>query len=131
MRFLIALRWVLLIAALVCGVAFFVPWAVSSAQFWGIPFADGMPAAALLQALGTLAMSRHTATRGARATWSTILGYGAVAGWLGALMAANAGVEAGSGGLVYGLLIMLPAALIGLLLQIAALIGFTRALRAS
>lgn len=112
-------RWVLLSAALICGVGFaLVVFAFTSIV--GSPIFEVLfPAAAPLQALATFAAHARL-----KALWPTIVGYLAALLWLAAYLTAMAGEAAGPGGLVYGLLIMLPGIALGAVLQLAAALGF-------
>jgi hypothetical protein len=87
-------------------------------------------AAPVLQGLGAFGMRAHHRARGViKAPWSILAAFAAAAMWLVALLAGLAGQAAGPGGLVLGLLIMLPAAVAAPVLQIASLLGFANAER--
>ena len=121
MRVLIEMRWVLLTAALGAGIgyalALFLPGASASSEMVII-------AAAALQAAGVFAMGRHFAARGVSGGWAIVVAWLSVAAWVVAYVSAMAGTAAGPGGLVYGLLITLPALVLAPVLQGVAVIGF-------
>jgi hypothetical protein len=130
MRMLIEMRWVLLTAALGAGVgyalALFLPGASASSEMVII-------AAAALQAAGAFVMGRHFAARGGSGGWASVVAWLAVVSWVVAYVSAMAGTAAGAGGLVYGLLITLPALALAPVLQGVAAVGFAlkeRTLRA-
>ncbi len=118
MRVLVRLRWVLLIVALICGGVCVLPLVMPEAPVPSVAFDVAAVLAVVLQALGIWAM-RASGVRG----WPLFVGFLAAIIWAVAYAAAMAGVAAGPGGLVYGLLIMLPGMALGLLLQVAALTG--------
>jgi hypothetical protein len=112
---------VLLIAALVGAGA--IAWPLLSPDAGATPELL-LPLVAVLQALGTFGFARHRAARNVKGGWPVFVGYSAVLVWLIVIASAAAGVAAGPGGLVYGMLITLPALALAPLLQIAALLGF-------
>lgn len=121
MQTLVNARWGLTIVALICGLISAAPWVRPMTIIPSEVFDGAVVGAAALQALGTFAMSRNGAG------WlSVTMGYIAALCWIVVLFSGAAAVAAGSGGLVYGLLVMMPATALGLLLQIASLIGFAR-----
>lgn len=120
MAWLIKLRWVLLGLAFLCALT----WAGAYALPYGVkqmlPISVALYGAAPLQALGVFGMSRHLGARGGLAIG---MGYGAALLWVVALVGSALGAQAGAGGLVYGILIVLPAiGLAGLLQAIAILL---------
>lgn len=118
---LIAGRWVLLIAALI-GAGTNI-WLVGSpSTTTGPEFL--LPLVAMLQAGGTYGFAKYLAARNVKGGWPVFVGYAAAVLWVVVLLSAMAGVAAGPGGLVYGILITLPALALAPLLQIAALWGF-------
>lgn len=119
MHSLIRMRWVLLIVALAGGAMFVLPLLLPDTPL-ALAAEAGLWAAIVLQPLGVFAMSRHFARGG----WPVIVGYLAALTWLIVLLSAQAGVAAGPGGAVYGILITLPALALGLVMQVAALLGF-------
>lgn len=114
-------RWVMLIAALVGAGAF--AWPLLSPGAGATPELL-LPLVAVLQALGTFGFAKHRAKRNVKAGWPVFVGYSVVLAWLIVIASAAAGVAAGPGGLVYGMLITLPTLALAPLLQIAALLGF-------
>lgn len=116
---LVQLRWVILGAALICGLITILPWVCPPSMYWGVSFDWAFPGAAVLQGIGAIAMMQARAKR----LWVIVAFVSAVA-WVIALVGATLGVAAGAGGLVYGLFIMLPANAVAVLTQIASLIGF-------
>lgn len=119
MQILIQARWVLLGAALLCALIMALPWVYPAHLYWGLPLDWAFPAVCILQGLGVFAMWKARA----RMLWVIVGAISAIA-WVISYVAAGAAVEAGPGGLVYGLLIVLPAEAVGMLAQVAALIGF-------
>lgn len=119
MQVLVQARWFLLAAAFVCALVMALPWIYPAHVYWGLPLDWAFPAVGVLQAIGVFAMHRAGASR----LWVIVGAISAVA-WLVSYSVAGLAVEAGPGGLVYGLLIVLPAQGIGFLTQAAALIGF-------
>lgn len=119
MQTLIQTRWLLLIAALVCGLLTTLPWIYPPAMYWGVSFDWAFPGAAVLQMLGAFAMSKA----GAKRLWVIVAFVSAVA-WAIAFVGAMLGVAAGPGGLVYAFFVMLPANAVAILTQIASFIGF-------
>jgi hypothetical protein len=121
MRALIEMRWVLLTAALGAAIgyllALFLPGASASSE-------QVIVAAAALQAAGAFAMGRHFAARGMSGGWAIVVAWLAVASWAIAYVSAMVGAAAGPRGLVYGLLITLPALVLAPVLQSVAAIGF-------
>ena len=122
MQILVQARWLLLTAALVCGLLTALPWVYPPSMYWGVSFDWAFPGAAVLQTLGAVAMSRARSKR----LWVIVAFVSAVA-WAVAFVGASLGVAAGAGGLVYAFFIMLPANAVAILTQIAALIGFAMA----
>lgn len=118
---LIQARWLILLAAFLCGWSTALPWVYPPALYWDVSFDWALPVAAVLQGMGTFAMSKS----GARRLW-VIIGYISAAAWLIAFLGALAGVAAGAGGLVYGFFVLMPALVVGALTQVVALIGFAR-----
>jgi hypothetical protein len=116
-------RWLLLGAALVCGILAALPWVYAPSVNWNAALEWAALAAGLLQAIGTFATTRAPAS--AALLW-VIVSYAAAVIWVVVHFAGVAAVEAGPGGLVYGLLIMMPGTGLALLLQFVALIGFSR-----
>lgn len=129
MQTLIAARWFLIVAALICGAAFLLPFVYPASQYWAFRPEQLMMLVPPLQWAGTLGMSRNLAARGVAARAVVQVGYVAAIAWLAALIGAAVGQAAGPGGLVYGILLLLPAAAIGLLAQILSFVGFMRAER--
>lgn len=129
MQTLIAARWFLIVAALICGGAFLMPLAYPASQYWAFPPERLMILVPPLQWAGTLGMSQHFAARGIAAKPLVQAGYVAAIAWLAALIGAAVAQATGPGGLVYGMLLLLPAAGVGLLAQILSFIGFMRAER--
>lgn len=119
MQILIQVRWLVLSAALVCGLLTTLPWVYPAAMYWGVSFDWAFPGAAFLQVLGVFAMARA----GAKRLW-VIVGYVAAVAWAIAYAAATVGVAQGAGGLVVGIFVMLPANAVAILTQIASFIGF-------
>jgi len=119
MQILIQARWLLLIAALACGLITSLPWVYPASQYWGFSFDWAFPGAAILQVLGVYAIARA----GARRLW-VIVGYVSAIAWGIAYTAATIGVAQGAGGLVIGLYVMLPANAVAILTQIASFAGF-------
>lgn len=119
---LVKARWVVLGLALTFGLVSALPWVAPAVAInWTIPLDVTLIGAALLQGVGTFAMQR------AGAGWfSLACGYVSAFAWIVAELAGIAAVQAGPGGLVYGLLIMMPATGLALLTQFGALIGFSR-----
>lgn len=116
---LIRARWLLLVAALACGLLATLPWVYSASVYWGLSFDWAVPGAAVLQALGVFVMAKASA----RPLWLLIGSVSAIA-WAVAYFAALAGVAAGAGGPAIGLLLLLPAHVLAMITQIAAFIGF-------
>ncbi len=134
MQSLAPLRWGLLIAAFISGAAYWAPPLTASTGSADVNnLISNVTAflAPIMQVTGTFAMGAHLQTRGAKAGWAIVVGFSAAAVWLIALLAGLAGQAAGAGGLAWGLLLMLPAAILGPILQIAALIGFANAERSA
>ncbi len=127
MQALIASRWYLLVAALICGAIFLLPLILPSSQYWNVRPEALMLFTSFLQGAGTYGMSRALAARGAKAKLSVACGYVSAAAWLVAVVGGVLGQAAGPGGLVFGFFLVLPGMAIGLIAQIAALIGFIRA----
>jgi len=118
MQTLIRARWLLLIAALACGLLATLPWVYPASAYWGLAF-DWVPGAAVLQAFGVFAMAKASA----RPLW-VLIGFLSAFAWAVAYFAALVGVAAGAGGLVIGLYLLLPAHALAMITQIAAFIGF-------
>lgn len=118
---LIAGRWVLLVAALISAGAIVWPLASPSAAA-GPEFL--LPLVIVLQAGGAFGFAKHLAARNVKGGWPLFAAYAAAVSWIVMLLSSTAAVAAGPGGLVYGLLIMLPALALAVLLQVVALIGF-------
>jgi len=114
------LAWMLLLAALSCGMV----WGAGSylpviTQYVPHDITGGMLyAAAPALFLGVLLMSRTGASG-----WPVVVGYIAAALWVIAVLAFSASSGAG-GAMVIGILFTLPALAISTLLQLAAMIGF-------
>jgi hypothetical protein len=126
-------RWMLLGIACACGVFLF------ATPF--IPLNDLVPfnpdyalfliamGAIALQALGVMGMRAYLRSRDVRAPVRISAGFIAALAWGVATLAAIWGTASGPGGVVVGLLLMLPASILALALQIATLIAFRRAER--
>jgi len=119
MQVLIQARWLLLTAALACGLITSLPWVYPASAYWGLSFDWAFPSAAILQVLGVFAIARA----GAKRLW-VIVGYVSAIAWGIAYAAATIGVAQGAGGLVIGLYVMLPANAVAVLTQIASFVGF-------
>ena len=119
MQFVVAWRWVWLIAALLCALSFFAPMVVPYSQSVLLPIGVTMWATLPLQALGAFAMHRRH-----KFGWAVVFAYLAALFWLILLVASGAAVAAGPGGVAYGILIVLPALAIAGLLQLASLLMF-------
>lgn len=127
MQTLISARWLLIVAAALCGAAFLIPIVYPASQYWNVRPEGAMLLLPFLQWAGTLGMSRHFAARGAAAKLAVQAGYVAAIAWGVALIGGLAAQASGPGGLVLGFLVVLPGAGIGLIAQIVALVGFVRA----
>jgi hypothetical protein len=127
MQALIALRWMLLVAALLFGLSMLLPIIYAPALYWRFPLESLMLLAPPLQWAGVAGMSRHFAARGVNAKLSVRVGYAAAIGWAVAIVGGMLGQAAGPGGLVYGFFVMFPGIAIGVLGQIGSLIGFALA----
>lgn len=126
MQTLITARWFLIVTALIFGAAFLIPFAYPASQYWAVRPERLMMFVPPLQLAGTIGMSRHFAARGVAVKQLVQAGYVAAIAWLAALMGAAVSQASGPGGLVYGMLLLLPAAGVGLLAQILSFIGFMR-----
>lgn len=126
-------RWAFLWAALACGLFLFViPMSPARALISSVPdIALFLIATAAmgLQALGAIGMRTRLRAANLRARFVIAASFIAAIGWGVALLAAIWGESMGPGGIVVGILVMLPAAILALALQIAALIFFARAER--
>ena len=124
-------RWVALIAALAAALAVF---AVPLTPLQGFLPARGgdaalsvmIVAAAALQAVGARGMSLSLRGRGKHAPVSVILAYLGALCWVIALLAGLWATQSGPAGITIGLLLMAPAAIFGLALQIVALAALAR-----
>ena len=115
MGLVVQLRWGWLTAALLCALAFAAPMVVPYSQSVLVPIGYAMYATLPFQLLGAVAMHKRHGRGGA-----VVVAYLAALFWLIGLAAAAAAVSAGPGGMVYGILIVLPAIAVAGLLQIAA-----------
>lgn len=125
-------RWTFLWVALACGLLLFVS-PITPMQ--ALPFNPDIPiffaamGAIGLQAVGTIGMRAHFRVRRKPAPVMVTISFIAALAWGVASLAAIWGQTMGPGGIVVGLLLMLPAAVIALALQVVTLIGFRRAER--
>lgn len=112
-----ALGWVALIGALACGLVMGLPLVAAGVAPPASLYDVAMMAAPALQVVGVFLLRRAGVARG----WAVVAGYLAAVAFVVAWIGATRGVEAGAGGLVYGLFMLMPGIALGLLLQIVTL----------
>lgn len=129
------LRWLFLWLALVCGLGMFaVPLTPSLRDLVPHNSSDAVMTvfflgAAALQTLGALGMRTHLRENAGSAPVAIGLSFGSAIAWIIALPGSSAAVAAGPGGLPIAFLLVFPAVLIAIVLQITTLIMFGNAER--
>lgn len=127
MQTLIQARWLLLVGALVCGAAFLLPVFYYQSQYWAFRPELLMLFVPPLLWGGTEGMRAHLSARGQSAKWTVRIGRAATIAWLVAIVVGALAQTMGPGGGVLGILVLLPAAALGLIGLFVALIGFAMA----
>lgn len=117
----------LLVGALICGGAFLIPILDPASQYWAFRPEMLMMLVPPLQYGGVVGMRAYLAARGVAAKWPLRIGFVAAVAWLVAMIGGALAQAAGPGGLVLGMFVLLPAALIGLFGIVIAFVGFVQA----